>query len=453
MDNNTFLLRDTEAFMRGELDNVTASQGRILLDLVQGAYVPYGCYTSPSISLPLFDALRVSWNAASPPGTAVEAQARVMVDGNWTPWVSFGKWSPYLQRASAPAESRGPLVRKPDVLLLDSKLASQAQLRIYLYTKQAKASPAVQLLGVSVHAVDKIPAGGRPTHANLHMMPYAVAGRAPTLRPGMDLACCMAGLTNRWGADLLPEEFAQTMLDHRPADAAAAPPADTAPPADADTPDPHNLCFAAAAAGCWGFPAWVCWADLAKLRQEARQGFGCIVALQATPAQLTAGWPEKRYVLLRGFAGSGPTATALLCDPWAADADFDCETSVPLDDFLVAWDNIALLMRPRTGVPPTGWPARAGIRLRLDRETGVHCIYQNGELHPLPDDYAATGGILAWSTPGERPHATTAHNTFHFVEPEAGGIRLPAPEPDTPHKYTVYAIAPSGKMLVGDVTV
>ncbi len=37
---NTVLLRDTEAFMRGELDNVTVAQNSIVLDLVQGSYVP-----------------------------------------------------------------------------------------------------------------------------------------------------------------------------------------------------------------------------------------------------------------------------------------------------------------------------------------------------------------------------------------------------------------------------
>ena len=74
---NTFILHETEAFMRGELDNVTVAHGRIVLDLVSGGHVPYGCYTSPAVPLPTFDALRVSWNAGTPPGTAVEAQARV----------------------------------------------------------------------------------------------------------------------------------------------------------------------------------------------------------------------------------------------------------------------------------------------------------------------------------------------------------------------------------------
>ena len=280
---NTFILHETEAFMRGELDNVTVAHGRIVLDLVSGGYVPYGCYTSPAVPLPTFDALRVSWNAGTPPGTAVEAQARVMVDGNWTSWSSFGRWSPYLEREGAVPVTKGAVNLLPDSLVLDSKTATQAQLRIYLYTKDEHTTPSVSLVGVSVRAVDVIPAGGRPINARLHLMPYAVARRAPALQPVMDLAICLASLTNRWGADILPEEFALAMRDCRSTDAE------------------RNLSFAAAAAGCWGFPCWACWGNLALLRSEVRAGYGVIVGLESTPAQQAAGMPPLRYAALRGF--------------------------------------------------------------------------------------------------------------------------------------------------------
>lgn len=178
----------------------------------------------------------------------MEAQARVMVDGNWTQWSSFGKWSPYLHRESPPYRERGPVQRWPDSLQLDSKCGTAVQLRIYLYTKNEKVSPFVTLLGVSVRMVDVIPAHGRPINARLHLMPYALARRAPVLRPWMDMAIALASLTNRWGADLLPEEFAQVLRDWRPADDC----------------DPRNLSFAAAAAAQWGFPRgwptaiWAC---------------------------------------------------------------------------------------------------------------------------------------------------------------------------------------------------
>ena len=136
MDKNTFLLQDTEAFMRGELDN---NLWRSIVDLVQGSYVPYGRQLGRApILMPLFDALWPSWNAATPPGTAVETQVRVLVDGNWTAWMAFGKWSLYLKREGAAPRERGPLQLMPDCLLLDSKCATQVQLRIYLYSKNER---------------------------------------------------------------------------------------------------------------------------------------------------------------------------------------------------------------------------------------------------------------------------------------------------------------------------
>ena len=433
MEKNTLLLRDTEAFMRGELDNVTVAGGAIVLDLVQGSYVPYGCYTSAPLPMPVFDALRVSWNAVSPPGTAVEAQARVLVDGNWTPWVGFGKWSPFLHREGPAPLQRGPLCLTADCLRLDSKTAVQAQLRIYLYTKDEKATPAVWLLGASVRTVGEIPPHGRPINRALHLMPYVMARRAPALQPWMDLAIGLASLANRWGADLLPEEFAQVLRDWR---------------AD-DGGDVRNWNFAAAAAGCWGFPAWVCWCGLATLRDEVRHGYGALVALQSTPAQQQNGWPARRFVTVRGFHQTGGTPKALLCDPWAADSDFDAETELDLDDFLVAWDNIALLMRPRKNYPAQ---TRASVWVRPmgSEAPGICRLYANNEPQLLPDGFcSAEGCVLAWTTPDSQPHATTAHRTFHFVQPEQGGIRL---EPEGGGKCTVYAVDTAGHMRVGDVT-
>ena len=127
---NTVILHTTEDFARGEFDNVSAQHSRVTLDMVQGTRVPYGCYTSPALPLPAFDALRMSWNADTPEGTAVEPQVRLLVDGNWTAWVSFGRWGTRMQRTGASPARRGPLVIRPDHLVLDSKVAGQAQLRI-----------------------------------------------------------------------------------------------------------------------------------------------------------------------------------------------------------------------------------------------------------------------------------------------------------------------------------
>ena len=143
----------------------------------------------------------------------------------------------------------------------------------------------------------------------------------------------------------------------------------------------------------------------------------------------------------------------LLCDPWASGNDFDCETDMPLDDFMVAWDNLALLMRQRkNNTSPLG-RTRCSVWLRPvgTDAPGVYHMYINGEEHLLADDFCARGGVLAYSLPDAQPHATTAHRQFTYVEPAQGGILLE--RGDTPRKYTVYAIDSAGGMLVGDVTV
>ena len=71
--------------------------------------------------------------------------------------------------------------------------------------------------------------------------------------------------------------------------------------------------------------------------------------------------------------------------------------------------------------------------------------------HPLPEDFCAQGGVLAYSLPDACPHATTAHRRFVYTEPTNGGIMLE--HGDTARKYTVYAIETDGRMIVGDVTV
>ena len=147
---------------------------------------------------------------------------------------------------------------------------------------------------------------------------------------------------------------------------------------------------------------------------------------------------------------------------------------MPLDEFLVAWNNLALCLRPRRHGIPEGCPARSSVWLREDRQDpGLYQMHLGGNPHPLPDDFcgpadtdadpaadapaepAAGVGVLAWSLPDSIPHATAAHRTLHFVRPEKGGIRLarPAENNQPPLKYTVYAIDPAGQTLVGDVLV
>lgn len=104
MTNHTFVLKDEKAFASGAFENTAYADGALRLEQYAGRYVQAGCYTTPEISAPAFNALVASWNAATPAGTAVELAVRVFAAGAWTPWMPYGKWSPFLRRASLPVQ-------------------------------------------------------------------------------------------------------------------------------------------------------------------------------------------------------------------------------------------------------------------------------------------------------------------------------------------------------------
>lgn len=151
---NVYILSGTEAFTRGELDNVALAENAVCLEQTAGRYVLYGCYTSPVVAFPPFTELTMSWNAETPEGTVVEAQVRVLVDDKWSAWLSFGKWSPYLQRASTAQEPAAPAYVQGDTVHIPQGRAAQAQLRIYLYTDDERRTPTVRLLAASVRPAD-----------------------------------------------------------------------------------------------------------------------------------------------------------------------------------------------------------------------------------------------------------------------------------------------------------
>ena len=149
LENQVFLFKDEKSFAEGTFDNVTCTDDTLRLDQASGRYVQAGCYTSPKLSAAAFSALVASWNAATPKGTAVEVFVRVLVCNAWSAWMSYGKWSPFLQRASLPAErskGAGAWLDTDQVRVCAPEGGTAFQLRINLYTNDIGATPAVFLL-------------------------------------------------------------------------------------------------------------------------------------------------------------------------------------------------------------------------------------------------------------------------------------------------------------------
>ena len=441
---NLYILSDTNAFTRGELDNVALTEDGVCLEQVAGRHVLYGCFTSQPVNLPAFDRLVMSWSADTPPGTVVEAQARVRVGEEWSGWLSFGKWSPYIKRASVTGSEEDPVFMWHNVLHVGKGRAVQAQLRIYLYTDDERLTPRVWLLAASVRPVDGEAEPPALYSRALHLPAYSQKLRDPSLRDGMSTPVTLAGLLNRWGQDVLPEELGQSMLDHGDADMGT-----------------RNFSFAAALAGCYGYRAYLAYLDPERLWQCVKQGdsVGVFMRYAASKEQAEATGKaylpgafadvEAQMMALRGFETGTEGAFALVNDSLAP-TDAEAERSYPLDAFWKAYQGLALVITGRQKGRGEGCPHRRHARLRALEQVGAYMFQdENGADLPLPEDFA---GTLACAVADGTVHATTAHKTFRFLKPTAqGGVQLPPELFGGKGRITVYAIDPSGCTLVGDV--
>ena len=375
---NNLVLHGTETFSRGALDNVALESGAVVLDSSAGRYLPYGSYTTPEFAMPAFCNLNVSWNASAPHNTMVEVRCRVYAGNTWTGWLSFGKWAPDYPRCSIKAQSEDGLVflMGDTVTVATPGGGTGIQLQVNLSTNDDKATPAVRLLAAAA----------------------CLSAHDPSFGREMDLPLVMAALMNRYGEDILPEEVAYAMEDKA-------------------TSSTGNAAFAAAAAGCCGYPCWQAWMDLADLRAQIHDD--CSIAVRVERRIRGQRDPVGVWMGLRGFGHDDAVLAdfVLLNDP-TADSDGAVNCTMALSDFMRYFTGRAIALRPKQREVAADLPNR--VRCDLTRaEDGSYFFEQRGQQDPLPEDFS---GWAAYAVHDGVAHATTAHRTFRRMErtPEGG---------------------------------
>lgn len=443
---NLAIIKGTEAFVKGELENVNLADNVLRLEQMAGQFVLYGCYTSQVVEFQPFTRLAMSWNAETPEGTVVEAQCRVRIGDEWTGWLSFGKWSNYMRRASLPMEEIPPAYIKDGILRVPQGRANAAQMRMYLYTDNERVSPLVRLVSASVQQAEVRGGAAQPYGRLLRLPAYSQMVRDPALKDQMDGPCALAGLLNRWGQDILPEELTQVMYDH-------------------NLQGCKNQSFAAAAAGTWGYEAYLAYLDPAAVWEHVKAGKSVALemnyaAQQAEAAQsylpvLTGSFFEgqRQLMPLRGFELEHTGEVYALVNDSHAPTDREAEKRYLAEELWPAYTGLALVLegynKEQLG---SGVPQRRHMGMREMEQPGCY-IFQDGEGcdKPLPEDFS---GSLMAAIRSETAWATTAHKQFCYPELCAGGgISLPQAVCSEGTKLTVYAVFSSGNTLVGEITI
>lgn len=103
-----------------------------------------------------------SWNAATPPGTWIEAQLRAQIGTRWTKWYNLGVWasdSGTVERHSVNGQGDADGTVAVDTLLLDKSKppADALQLRLRLFTTDSAALPSVRRAALATSTTPQKP--------------------------------------------------------------------------------------------------------------------------------------------------------------------------------------------------------------------------------------------------------------------------------------------------------
>ncbi len=343
---NNLVLQGTETFSRGQLDNVALESGSIVLDSAAGRYLQYGSYTTPEFAMPAFCNLNVSWNAHAPPqhhgGGALPRVCRQRLDGLDELW-QVGPGLPPVQR-QRPERGRHGLPDGGHGHGGNPGGGTGVQLQVNLSSNDDKVTPALRLLAAAVRPVTWEKQEGHPINRRLYLPEYCLSAHDPSFGREMDLPLVMAALMNRFGEDILPEEVAYVMEDKA-------------------TGSTGNGAFAAAAAGCCGYPCWQAWMDLKDLRAQIHDG--CSVAVRVERRVRGQRDSVGVWMGLRGFGHDDAVLAdfVLLNDP-TADTDGAVNCTMAVTDFLRYFTGRAIALRgkPRDveADRPPPHPVRAG---------------------------------------------------------------------------------------------
>ncbi len=459
MTKQLFILREIKDFASGAFENTAVENGGIRLGRRGSGHLPAGSYTTPPLTSEVFTEVVPSWNADTPRGTTVEVQARVSARGQWSEWFSFGRWSPFILRAS-PEISRDEMAQCDAeflTVLPGRPAAEMVQLRVHLATEDPAVSPTVRLLAVSVNADVGREKGADEPERVLETPAYSCLVRDPAIAGWMAGATSLAMLMNRHGEDLLPEEVARAVYDK-------------------GAGKYSNLSFLCAVAGAYGYECYASFAGVETLWREVWCGnpVGALVRYHAPalspvegaeegdaprrPADLPGEAPvlegatvdsSGHIAVVRGLEKRGRETWVLLNDPLAPD-DAATRREIPLARFEEIYAGLCLVLHKGPNGAGAAKPVREMAQLALE-EGEIRLVLRGQQMVPGPftrEDY--TRSTLCYTVSGPVLYASAAQRKFYYPYPdENGALHFDAGGAHN-RRLVFYRIGPLADTVVGE---
>lgn len=385
---NEYEIRKFNEFTCENLKNVVVNEsigdGVLELNCENGKYVSEGYFISPEIQVPKFQYMVLSWNADTPEGTCVEAEARVLVNhcdesGNniqtWTDWLSWGKWSPHIDRKSESTDLPLAKVVTDELKIKGSsgETAEVVQIKVTLHTDNKEVTPILRYIhgslkntleGQNIEKIINKEIDENKIYRTIKIQNFSQSIRCPKISGSICSPTTLTILLNRLGEDLLPEEVAHNLLDSNYGFG--------------------NWSFAAAMAGSYGYKSYVDYTTIEGLKAEISKGYPVGVSVQYSNEKNdkypyiegTTGRTPGHLMTICGFAKHGEEEYVVVNDSYAKDNE-SARREYKLEEFKAAWKNVAYIVRDKeinAGTSPT---RRLKAELRPNDEKGKYELYYN----------------------------------------------------------------------------
>ena len=448
---NEFEITNFKELTKDNINNIIVNEmvgeGAIELLRENGTYVNEGYFLSSEFEVPDFQYMVLSWNADTPENTYVEIKARVLVNhfdevGNnlktWTEWLSWGRWSPHIDRKSESTELPLAII-DTDVLKIKGSLqeiANKVQIKAILHSDNNKVTPNLRYIhgtlkntleGQNIEKIIDKDIDEAKIYRALEVQNLSQSIRYPKISGSICSPTTITIMLNRLGEDLLPEEVALNSVDSNYGFG--------------------NWSFAAAMAGSYGYKAYVDYTTIDGLKAEIAKGYPVGVSVRYSNKkddiypyiEGTIGRTPGHLMLVCGFAKHGDEEYVIVNDSYAKDNE-TARREYKLEEFKTAWrNNVAYIVRDKqinAGTSPT---MRLQANLKACVEKGKYELYYNNSRI----DMTGFNGCIMYTLDDDK--------TFSYIcnDESLNLIELNSEIVENPN-FKLYAINGYGKVYIVD---
>lgn len=297
-----------DSFSKGQFDNtILDNEGSITLS----EHELEGTYVSPKIETKHFTELVASWNCFCAGDTSLELSFKLKVDGNWSKWFSYGKWTEKNDRGSIKGQDDIDVKMSVDTIIVkDNKQANSIQYKLVIRRGDISLdSPSIRRVMASLK-LENIEESILDDNVN-YLVDLDVPARSQMVVPEIGRVICsptsVAMIMEYLGTYVPTEEAAEMVKDN-------------------NSGMHGNWSFNVAYAGSKGFTAYVDrFTNINDLKLMIANGQPVILSIKTDSVEELTGSPMKfpygHLLVARGFTERDGKEYVIVNDPSAPDHD------------------------------------------------------------------------------------------------------------------------------------